>query len=403
MYYSSIGIIALLIHFIVNYSVLKKNSNNDKKKVHHTYKLFLHGVMFFYIFDSLWGFIYKNQIDLLLFIDTELYFLSMATAVFLWTRYVIAYLNDNSLWIKVIFHIGRIFFIFEIIILILNIFWPVVFWIDSEHNYHAAYGRFINLFIQLFLFFLTTIHMFIKASHKKGHIKYRNIAIGMFGLAMTLFIILQTLFPLMPFYSIGYMIGTCLINTFVLEDEKNEQRIKFSNLMKLELKQEAELSSIMRIAYKDPLTGVRNKHSYLEAEVDAEKRIQKGLLKSFGIIVFDLNGLKNINDTQGHDAGDQYIKDACNIICALFKHSPIFRIGGDEFVAILEGEDYTHHKSLIEKFRKTIEDNLTTNKVIVSDGFDDFIPDKDDSFISVFERADKKMYERKRQLKEMQL
>ncbi len=402
MYYSSIGIIALLIHFIVNFGVLRTNTDTDKNNSHYTYKIFLHGVMAFYILDALWGILYINKLKLLVFIDTELYFLSMAAAVFLWTRYVIAYLNDNSLWIKIVFYVGRIFLIFEIVVLILNIFWPIVFWLDNENNYHATYGRFINLFIQLFLFFLTTVHMFIKALQIKEHKRYRHIAIGTFGLAMTFFIILQTLFQLMPFYTIGYLIGTCLINTFVLEDEKNEQNIKMRNLVKLELKQEAELHSIMQIAYKDPLTGVNNKHAYMEAEANINKKIQTGFLKSFGLIVFDLNGLKNINDTKGHDAGDQYIKDACKIICSLFKHSPIYRIGGDEFAAILEGEDYENHNSLIKTFEKIMEENLSTGNVLISDGYDEFDSEKEDSLHSVFERADKKMYERKKLLKELQ-
>lgn len=49
----------------------------------------------------------------------------------------------------------------------------------------------------------------------------------------------------------------------------------------------------------------------------------------------------------GHQAGDEYIIGACRIICNKFKHSPVFRIGGDEFVAISEGEDYEHIDSIL--------------------------------------------------------
>lgn len=54
------------------------------------------------------------------------------------------------------------------------------------------------------------------------------------------------------------------------------------------------------------------------------------------MIVFDINNLKIINDTLGHDFGDILIIDSCKLICKVFKRSPVYRIGGDEFVVILE-------------------------------------------------------------------
>jgi len=60
-----------------------------------------------------------------------------------------------------------------------------------------------------------------------------------------------------------------------------------------------------------------------------------GEAPEFGVIGCDVNGLKKINDTLGHKAGDEYICAACKMLCEYFKHSPVFRIGGDEFVVIL--------------------------------------------------------------------
>ena len=89
------------------------------------------------------------------------------------------------------------------------------------------------------------------------------------------------------------------------------------------------------------------------------------------------------------------------MICSQFKHSPVYRIGGDEFVAFLEGEDYLKREVLLMDFNHRIEENQKLGRVVVSCGFDIFDSDKHDTFISVFERADKKMYDRKRALKEM--
>ncbi|HCA54420.1 MAG TPA: hypothetical protein DEO95_02890, partial [Ruminococcaceae bacterium] len=136
-----------------------------------------------------------------------------------------------------------------------------------------------------------------------------------------------------------------------------------------------------------------------EAEERMNRRMAEKSVSAFRIVVFDLNGLKAVNDTQGHQAGDQYIKDACRIICVTFKHSPVYRIGGDEFVAIMEGEDYDNRDTLLTSFEKKMDDNLAQGKVNIAHGWSDYSPETDNTFREIFERADEKMYERKKQMK----
>ena len=116
-----------------------------------------------------------------------------------------------------------------------------------------------------------------------------------------------------------------------------------------------------------------------------------------------MNGLKVVNDTKGHDAGDTYIKNSCKLICETFKHSPVYRIGGDEFVAFLEGDDFQNRETIITAFDNLMVENLTKNDVVISCGYDTYKIGQNDTFTKVFERADSKMYERKRQLKEMNI
>ena len=155
------------------------------------------------------------------------------------------------------------------------------------------------------------------------------------------------------------------------------------------------------MAYTDSLTGVRNKHAYVEAESRIDQRISDGTQNPFAVVVFDLNGLKDVNDTLGHEEGDRYIKDASEMMCRQFPHSPVFRIGGDEFVAIILSEDYEARERLLKEFDEKIEKNLREGGAVVSGGLDEFDRTHDQSFQMVFARADKKMYERKRILKEM--
>lgn len=190
-----------------------------------------------------------------------------------------------------------------------------------------------------------------------------------------------------------------LIHTSSIEGEKKKISVKLEETLQRELEQEQELGSAIHLAYTDPLTGVKSKRAYLEAIEQINNGLADETVTEFGVIVFDLNGLKNINDTLGHDAGDRYIKEGCQLICDTFGHSPVYRIGGDEFAVILEGKDYRDREELIRAFNAVIEENLAEDAVVVSTGIDVYDIEIDTDFSTVFERADKKMYERKRYLK----
>ena len=105
--------------------------------------------------------------------------------------------------------------------------------------------------------------------------------------------------------------------------------------------------------YRDKLTGLRNTASYMSKgkELDAESKTNANL--EYGVVIFDANFLKKINDQYGHQAGNQLIRHAARVICRVFAHSPVYRIGGDEFAAILTGHDYEHRRELLAKFDET--------------------------------------------------
>lgn len=402
MYYSSIGILALLIHLIINYDVLIKSVKNEVRTARRPYIFFLYSVLVFYIVDTFWGLLVHLKLRVLAYIDTTIYFLVIPLAVFFWARYVIAYLTVKSRFTIFLSLASWIFLIFQIVTVVVNLFVPIVFSFSEDCSYQAGLARYINLSIQFVLFIFTSIWMFFDTAKTRGKTRRRHLTIALFGLSMTIFIALQEIFPLMPFYAIGYMLGTCVIHTFVLEDEKESRKEQLEALLQIEEIQEAELGSARQMAYTDPLTNVKNKNAYIEDISGIERRIEDKVLKDFGIVVFDVNGLKLVNDTKGHEAGDKHIQEACKIICRHFKHSPVYRIGGDEFVVFLIGDDYSHHKEILDNFDITIQDNIRDGKVVISSGYAQFNKDEDHNFLSIFERADQKMYERKKHLKEQQ-
>ncbi|MBQ7503670.1 diguanylate cyclase [bacterium] len=157
---------------------------------------------------------------------------------------------------------------------------------------------------------------------------------------------------------------------------------------------------LKELSVTDAMTGVKNKTAYYARMEKLDAEIQDGFTE-FAMAVFDLNGLKEINDSLGHEAGDRYIKKACKIICSKFKHSPVYRMGGDEFVAILEGEDFERREELLSAFEKQMDANLKQGKVSIASGYSSFDPAQDKSYHTVMKRADNNMYQRKRQMKEI--
>ena len=159
------------------------------------------------------------------------------------------------------------------------------------------------------------------------------------------------------------------------------------------------------LANQDSLTGIRNKTAYDRTIRKMEYELDIGNLINFGIAMIDLNNLKTINDTYGHEEGNIAIKKLCQTICSTFVHSPVFRIGGDEFVVILKGSDYAIVYSLIANFKHELfmfEKDETLNpweKISAAIGYAAYDNKTDAKVVDVFKRADQKMYEDKKEMK----
>ena len=172
-------------------------------------------------------------------------------------------------------------------------------------------------------------------------------------------------------------------------------------ISKNKLEEEKEASRTLRnMANTDSLTGVRNRHAYSENETAINQKIQAGEIEKLAVVVGDINGLKYVNDTQGHAVGDQLIKDACAMICEYFTHGAVFRVGGDEFAIVLQGKGYDTMPEVLSELNRKVEENIKDNGVVISFGYS-VLNREDQQLRDVFERADQMMYERKKELKSM--
>jgi diguanylate cyclase (GGDEF)-like protein len=155
-------------------------------------------------------------------------------------------------------------------------------------------------------------------------------------------------------------------------------------------------------ATRDSLTGLRNTTSYKRWAEECDKEIANKTA-NFGVVVFDLNQLKETNDTYGHNAGDKLIVTAATVISDVFKRSPVFRIGGDEFLAIIRNKDLQDCENLFVQFDLKCANTLTQENggtpISIARGFAVFDSNNDSNFNDVFKRADNAMYENKRKNK----
>lgn len=164
--------------------------------------------------------------------------------------------------------------------------------------------------------------------------------------------------------------------------------------------------AMSRLATLDALTGVRNKTAF-----DGQSELLAQALadgeKAFGFAMLDLNNLKLINDNYGHDKGDAAIKGLCAVICDVFTHSPVFRVGGDEFVVILQNEDYRNIDALAKRFTDRIRvlsaDRSATpwDRVSAAIGYALYDEKLDTGVQSVLARADREMYICKKRMKKV--
>ena len=167
---------------------------------------------------------------------------------------------------------------------------------------------------------------------------------------------------------------------------------------------ESELSRMALLANTDALTGIRNKNAYDAFTIDLQARMRKTDF-DYAVAMIDLNGLKDINDTYGHEKGDVFIQQCCSIICKAFMQSDIFRIGGDEFVAVMQQDDFNRRGELVARARTEFEKRCKDESLnpwercSAAIGIAEYIKGKDSSVEEVLSRADRDMYAEKNRMK----
>ena len=174
----------------------------------------------------------------------------------------------------------------------------------------------------------------------------------------------------------------------------------FNNFRKAKI----EVAVMEELAHKDALTGIKNKTAYSETVSKLDQKIFVGNAE-FCIIMIDVNFLKRVNDTYGHERGNEYLINACELACEVFGKENVYRVGGDEFVAILDGDKVAACEEKVARLRAAIEQFRADEKlepwekVSAAVGVAYYQAGVDKSADEVFKRADSEMYKNKLAMK----
>ena len=367
---------AIVIQLIINHDMLWRCSEHTVVPARREYRDYIFGMLVFCVTDMLWGFFNECPLALPLYADTVMFFLTMTLGFLLWTRYIVVYMNDKNTLRTAISIAGIAMFVCVVVMLAVNFFVPILFTVDGDGVYHAGVARYVTLVLQVILFMMVSVYTFVAKAKNELAAKRLRRTVVLSGAGMAALIVVQMYYPMMPLWEL-------------------------EETLRREQEQIRELGSAKKKIYTDPLTGVKSKQAYIEDEEKLNKKIRSGLVKELGVVVFDVNDLKSVNDNLGHDTGDIYIYTASMMISEFFENSPVYRIGGDEFAVILEGGDYGNREKLLAAFDHQSEENQRSGKVVVASGMAVFKKESDRKIRDIFERADRQMYLRKSELKKL--
>ena len=158
---------------------------------------------------------------------------------------------------------------------------------------------------------------------------------------------------LFPLKFKGELLGYIWAINFNAEADKIKETFELTSfILASEIYSYKLIDRLHILSSRDMLTGVMNRNEMNNYVDDLIRGVRK---ESVGVIFADLNGLKRINDAEGHTAGDILLKDAASALKEVFHLHEIFRAGGDEFVAIMLGVTEEEVQSKVELLRRISE------------------------------------------------
>jgi diguanylate cyclase (GGDEF)-like protein len=195
-----------------------------------------------------------------------------------------------------------------------------------------------------------------------------------------------------------------LLISFRVTSEGTMERAGRVATMRSMTKLKAELERLKRendrlaaLAYRDPLTGLRNRRYFSERLGEELCRLRRARTQRLSVVCIDVNDFKQVNDTMGHAAGDTALIAVGRLLESLTRTSDLVcRVGGDEFVLLLPDTDEEQVKTVLSRLREHLPALAGVGLGTRGLSLGAATYERGDDELRLLSRADEQMYEDKR-------
>lgn len=383
----NVGIVYVITAFICLLEILLILNRTRATKYKETIDIpFCRMLLLYLVFcsmDLMWGAFYSHSFGTfqLGFTVISYGFHSLAAiSAYVWLGYAIQYTKAERKESVILNGLRVVLLSIQIVLLASNLVEHNAFYVDEKGYYHMGNLRTILYLIQFSYYFILLIYATYKLINAKNNRELYKRAM-IFCLVPLAFGIGQYIFYDVAMYSLGFMFSAFVIYSYNVTAQR-------------EIFFEKEAERLNAAVYRDSYTGLYNRCCY---EEDFKKYNKDHTKKDMVYVSMDINGLKDINDSLGHDAGDELIRNAAFCMSSCFgKYGKVYRIGGDEFAAILF-LDSEKLKEIMDDFEETVSEcsGQLVEHMYISCGYVTKNEFPGISFTEMAKTADKRMYEKK--------
>ena len=214
--YSVFSIVAIAIHLIINFNLIVGRKHASQVASH--YRGFLFGVLFYYMADAAWGIFAELRWIGPWYVDTIFFFLSLVVFVFMWCRFVLAYLDLGKWTSRVLSWYGYSLLSANVVLLAVNLFNDCFFYFDEQGKYVISGVRDAMFAFLVGYTVLIAAAVLAKAIASRDSVRRRSVMVLLSCLTLGVSIVLQIVWPLTPFTSLGCLIVNCFFQVFVVQD-----------------------------------------------------------------------------------------------------------------------------------------------------------------------------------------
>ena len=221
--YSVFSLVAIVIHLIINFDLIIGRGEVSVRGTR--YRGFLIGTLLYYVFDGAWGIIAGLGWTRFLYVETVFFFLSLVVFVFMWCRFVISYLHIARWPARILSWSGYALLTFNLAGLATNPFNKCFYYIDANGVYQTGPLRDPAFYLLVAYIVLIAVTAFMKGLGCRDNIRRRCMMVFLFSITIALANVLQIIWPLTPFTSLGCLVGNCFLHVFVVADEQTARHM----------------------------------------------------------------------------------------------------------------------------------------------------------------------------------